>query len=309
MHKTAYGTRLGRIALALALAATLAAALSCVLATNAHAATTFSKRIMYYDDSYSSSKYDITGDKKADRLTIKSYGGDGYDYFDKVRVYVNGKRKLTLPTLYSSNAILLRIKSGRTFLFLETLGEGYRETEGIYTYKGGKLVKVLNTDIFPSCCHGDGTPYHRMAHFSDSNVSSISVSGSTVRIKFHNVNTITGRSAVTYSFKYSDGKLRKTSSTSTSFSINERSSKKVTAATSFPVYRNSNSTGKVTKVKKGARVTLKAVQIRPSDHFISVKVTSGSTTGWITCKSFKGLTYSSLHDYTLFKEATGYLNP
>ena len=192
---------------------------------------------------------------------------------------------------------------------METLGEGYRETEGIYTYKGGKLVKVLNTDIFPSCCHGDGTPYHRMAHFSDSNVSSISVSGSTVRIKFHNVNTITGRSAVTYSFKYSDGKLRKTSSTSTSFSINERSSKKVTAATSFPVYRNSNSTGKVTKVKKGARVTLKAIQIRPSDHFISVKVASGSTTGWITCKSFKSLTYSSLHDYTLFREAMGYLNP
>ena len=69
--------------------------------------------------------YDVTGDRKRDRIRIaadKSYG-----YFTRIRVIINGKTLLTKQNFdMRPNSVRTRIcklDNGKTFLFLEAMGD------------------------------------------------------------------------------------------------------------------------------------------------------------------------------------------
>lgn len=306
MTHTSFASYANRFAVAGVAAATLAAGLACaaVAAPAADAATTYSTKIMDKSSYFTSKSYDVTGDKKADRLTIKCYKSKEYsDAYTKAKVFINGKRTLTVGAHYDAEAYLFRVKSGRTFLYLKTFTDnGDAISEGVYSYKSGKLKKVLDTDIWPATYNTKTGFYHDHAYISHSGVEDIKVSGNTVKIKFYNMTSIAGTMDETFSFKYKSGKLKLTSNT-TSKVTPSYIPNKLTAATTFKIYGKANGTGSVKKVKAGTKVALKAVQLRPSDHFISVKVkTAKGTSGWITYKSFAGKSQGDLNGSTLFKE-------
>ncbi len=101
-----------------------------------------------FDRTYT--KYDITGDRKADKILIKQVKKTseyGYSYPVSEDVYVNGKKCYSISTVdeYPVIAQIIRLGNGKKYLYIENGFNGVKYGH-LLQYSSGKFVGAINTD-------------------------------------------------------------------------------------------------------------------------------------------------------------------
>lgn len=95
-------------------------------------------------------KYDITGDKKTDKIKISQKAPNPQPYaYGKYKVSVIVKNKAALNLSITGSGIIqyniYTLSSGRNYLRVKNIIDNDHVTwDKLYTYKGGKLVQVRN---------------------------------------------------------------------------------------------------------------------------------------------------------------------
>ena len=100
---------------------------------------------------------DITGDSKKDRFKIKrseSVGTDKPEY-RSFSVSINGKKAFDYTCIYKKvythlTPVLISLENGKKFLFISLRNSDTHRSvmTGVFQYKGGKLVQVIDFDEY-----------------------------------------------------------------------------------------------------------------------------------------------------------------
>lgn len=270
------------------LIAVVAGALGIVLglvfgAVPAHAAGAVNKTILSGNVgktfSKTISKYDVTGDGAADKLSIKKSSGNGKYYEWKLFIRVNGKRVGTIGTVHDSYAsatiTYLRTKNKKPFMFIKMVGVNSDGPYGVYKYRNGKLVKLLTptSEIAAKYCGA-----HKY-------IESVRVKGKKVIVCYGSLTCTMAYARYSYTYLYKSGKLRRTSAKASSLqSYQNTDIENLNFSFRTKLYKHAGSKSVKCVAPANAQVTivgLKCVSKRP---WFKVKLASGKT-GWI-----KGLT-------------------
>jgi len=246
-------------------------------------------------------KYDVTGDGKKDKVTIKPVTLTEYSQttFEKVKVYVNGKKvgtvKARLGASYTANVTVHVLSNKRAFFFFVMPWDNGDGTYEIYAYKKGKLVKQLSElSIAPDCS----------AH---KYIDKVKASGKKLKVTYNHMTYALGTSTTfTYSYKWKSGKLKRTSKTTSKLTYNvgetgnfHEGKGYLTAGVKLKAYKSMGSSKVKFKVKIGKKAKPIAVGVKGSQLYIKIKSTSGKT-GWL--KVPKGYQQNG-NGGTMFKES------
>lgn len=221
-------------------------------------------------------KYDITGDKKKDKIKITLEKRDESDFIKQITVSVNGKKivKKGIGSFYYKTS-LVTLKNGKIYLWVKSSSEDADDTWGcLYQYCKGKLEKKLKFDGYVKKYY-----YHLSTDV-------VKVSGNTLTVKQSNMTSPLGEAVYKYDYKYENGKFHIVSRTAAivkaSYSYRTKSSWG-TLKNNKMLY-TSPSTSKSTGVAVTAGTKAKATSIYMCDKFISVKIkTADGKTGWLKC--------------------------
>lgn len=238
--------------------------------------------------------YDITGDKKADKLTIKTtHTNDGYK--TNLKIYVNGKKVKTLSCSASTYAEVhvkyLCTSSKKPFLYISLTGENADGIYGVYRYKSGKLVKLVGATS--AIAQKYGTHMH---------LATAKASGKKVSVRFNSMTKTIGETDYTYTYTYKSGKLVRTSATASKLSTFKGVSlKNQPLAFKTKVYKAAGSSKVAYTAKAGAKLTISKMKTVKGQPWFYVKNAKGQT-GWIKGIS-KGVweLYGTFNYSTLFK--------
>lgn len=268
--------RWGRAAIVAGIAALLAAtALLVATPTDAFAASpkaTKGAKVYTLKANKLYKSYDITGDKRADRIKIvSSKSAEGG--FQGIKVVVNGKtvyRNKKAAGMSSGPQVkLIKLKNGKPFLFLSAYSDNPdTDLSVVLAYKSGKLKTAI-----------DGNKALGKKFSWDSTVGRIQkVSGNTITMTYSTSSYMFGAVEATYSYTYKSGKL-KAASTGT-FKVAE-GKKSYKALKPITVYKNTACKAKKFIIAKGDKV--KFTNIFVKGNTVRVKVKVGAKTGWIKC--------------------------
>ncbi len=234
--------------------------------------------------------YDMTGDKKADTFRI---AGDAIDYgsykdYKGYTVYLNGKKVLS-ETGYIIDFTIYRLelKNGKVFLAIVPASDnGDVFGAAIYQYKSGKLKKLLNL-------------YNMKKIGNHNNVSKISVSGNTIRVKHGVMSYSLGNIGFSLDYQYKGGKLvqKSTQAKLTDTRIKYLKQSYWTAKRSMKLL-NKVGGKKIATIAKGKKMKIDKIYLnaKHTKIYLHVKV-KGGRSGWV-----KGLTKYPGYDRELFKE-------
>lgn len=234
-------------------------------------------------------KYDITGDKKADTLLISGNWNQQYGGYVGYEVYVNGKSALKKKSGYgldySIDVRRLVLKNGKTFLSIVPRSSN-DDVPGaaIYQYKDGKLKQVIDLNAMSKI------GFHN-------SIGGIKVSGNKITVKYRVMSYTLGGISFSLDYQYKNGKMvQKTTNTKVSETIINYQKKTYWTANSSMKVLKSPGGKKTATLTKGKKVKIDRVYINAKHNkiYFHVKIKGGKS-GWI-----KGLTkYPSK---TLFKE-------
>ncbi|MGI6033507.1 MAG: hypothetical protein ACOX69_08845 [Coriobacteriales bacterium] len=178
-----------------------------IAAQPAHAAKPTIKTIRaeetsYVDNSTVSTKFNLYGGKKKEKIRVQLYGKDD-NYYTKARIQVNGKTVLTKKEYgyIAATVKLIRLKNGKRYVYL-CLGRFNLWNGGtdIYKYKHGKLKRVVNLNKRIEKDHPGG--YHVGGYIAG-------VSGNKIRVRCEFDSQTEGFDNVYYrTYVYKHGKLR-----------------------------------------------------------------------------------------------------
>ena len=238
--------------------------------------------------------YDVTGDRKRDRIRIaadKSYG-----YFTRIRVIINGKTLLTKQNFdMRPNSVRTRIcklDNGKTFLLLEAMGDSMCEqTACLYQYNRGRLQTMINFRSLLS------STYFYKTYFDVKRVS-----GNTITFLAGGIAYNSGMITWDMNYSYANGKFRRTSSTSRMLSGGYNNT--YTVARRFQSYKTAGSTQKAFAPRIGERVKMTHICVRNKVPYFRV-VDNRGRVGWMKGASeslYKKVAYG-LRSYCYFKEA------
>lgn len=235
-------------------------------------------------------KYDITGDKKADTLRVSGSWDKRYDVISGYEVYVNGKRVLKKAgkdgPIYSLDIRRLELKNGKTFLsIVPESNNGDVPGAAIYQYKGGKLKKVIDLNDMSKI------GYHN-------NIMNIKVSGNKISVKYGIMSYSIGGICFYLDYQYKGGKMvQKTTNVKlTDTFIKYQKKTYWTANQSMKVLKSPGGKKTATLVK-GKKVKIDRIYINTKHNkvYLHVKIKGGKS-GWV-----KGLTKYPFSK-TMFKE-------
>lgn len=145
------------------------------------------------------SSYDITGDRKNDKIKIKSNPGS-----HSVSVVVNGKTVYSAHPKYFEDvtAKLYTLKNGKPFLYLFAWDiTDSSDVNGVFQYKSGKLKQVINFNTF----------FAKYGNHQSGQI--LGVDGNTLHTRFFLMSWSTGVSNINVDYKYKSGSLKRTSNT------------------------------------------------------------------------------------------------
>ena len=231
--------------------------------------------------------YDITGDRRNDRIKILLKGNSHYT------IMVNGKGVYTSPKnlgIWEIQAKYIKLNNGKEFLCVEEYSGGVFPSGGrILKYSGGKMVSVLK--------------------FKDTNLGQMffrSVAGNTIKCTYGTGHSVTtGDSAVTFSYKYVNGKFIRTKNVA-DIKIRKKingytyskyyTSTRLTVNKNITVYKDTGAKRKYFTLKKGNSVILAKVYFNGS--YTRYRIRYGNKTGWIKPNTAK----YALESNKLFKE-------
>ncbi|MDO4400851.1 MAG: hypothetical protein Q4D27_07885 [Coriobacteriia bacterium] len=235
-------------------------------------------------------KYDITGDKKADKIKIKVSGAkdDGYGtFFTKALVvYVNGKKLKTIPSKngegFTASVQLLTLKNGKSFLYVEYYGNNEDGTYALYQYRSGKIKTILtDSDIPAACC----THHHK--------IDSIKPLSNKIVMTYAPQTYFAAFTYIKYSFPYSSKlktlnlgngkKLAKVGTvyTGKNYSTGKYFQEELTASIEMPAYTTKGLSTKAFTVKEGQTVTFKKAYVNKSKKLLAYYVTCEGKSGWL----------------------------
>ncbi len=238
--------------------------------------------------------YDITGDKKKDKLTVKiAYTNGGNKTF--LKIYVNGKKAKTLSYATGSFSQVrvkyLRTSSKKPFLYISLIGVSMNGIYGVYHYKSSKLVKLVKPTSAISPKYG----YMSILGWAKA-------SGERISVRFMSLTKTLGRADYTYAYHYKSGKLVRTSATASDLTPVEGTSfKNQPLAFTTKIYKAAGS-GKVAyTAKAGTKLTISKVKTLKGRPWFYVKNAKGQT-GWIKgLGKFVSEMYENARYNTLFK--------
>lgn len=234
-------------------------------------------------------KYDITGDKKADTLLITGNWNEEFDAFSGYEVYVNGNNVLSKKSkyapIYSLDVRRLELSNGKVFLSIvpDSTNDDVPNA-AVYQYKSGKMKKVIDMDSMSKI------GYHN-------NVGNIKVSGNKIRVKYREMSYSLGGISFWLDYQYKNGKMvQATTQVKITDTLLKYQKKTYWTANRSMTVTKSPGGKKVTTLTKGKKVKIDKIYINTKHNkiYLHVKIKGGKS-GWV-----KGLTkYPSK---TLFKE-------
>lgn len=213
-------------------------------------------------------KYDITGDGKADTIQI-STTKDAYDVYTGFSLKINGKSAFTVRNdhFYSTDIKLYTLQNKKAFVYL------YLEADnsdgpacGLFKYSNGRLKQVVNfQNFFKYGMHNCGKV--------------TSVSKNTLKVELYSMSWAFGPTTLKYTFKYKNGTLVPASRIG-KVSVNAIGSKYGTAKQSIQLYRTATSNRKKLKITAGQRFKITDCYVKGSNIRFKVKLSNGKT-GWL----------------------------
>lgn len=222
--------------------------------------------------------YDITGDKKADKIEIK-VSRDAYQWVNKVSVWVNEENCFSIDDFqyYGDVDVIAQIytlKNGKPFLYFYTSGDdGDGPVCGVFQYKSGKLKQIINCNSFLGKKYG--------MHY---NGSVQNVKGNTITVRFHIMSWTTGVSTFQYDFSYKNGTLKRTSAKTSVIEIATHPKvSSLTVRKSMKVYSKTDGKKVLFHLKSGQKVKVTYAYVKSDKFYLKVKNVTTGKSGWIKC--------------------------
>lgn len=232
------------------------------------------KKVSVYAKKKVTFKEDVTGDGKADTIVITPVKGNYGMPIGTIKVSVNGKRVLKLKTTgYGFTTNYIQLSKNKKFLQIYTEGDGGSiPTNCIYQFdkKGTKLTQVLDLKIGVAEAKGV-----------------ISASGNTIKVPFSKQPAAVGWVSWNYSYKYTGGKFKLTSSIasvkSTMSDIGDGYTalfrkNKFKARKTILFYKKTNLSELSFTAEKGDILKMKRIKV--SDKSVYIQFQKGNKTGW-----------------------------
>lgn len=260
-------------------ALTLLVAFCAALPQPAEAATPSKKQICSVHNNGDSTitktvkKYDVTNDKKKDKVTVKVAGnhkvGVAHNY--KLSIFINGKRALKATIGNDAcycNVYQLTLKNGKKFLYIDSGGDyDADKLVGVFKYSKGKLKAVqtnrsAGTNIDNSWCRN------------------IEVSENTVKITFSGFARSLSDHPLdwTYYLKYKKGTLKRTGTAANSFRIDgTNNSNSLTTSRNIKAKTSASDKAKSKTLKKNTKVRITKVVVKNKAMWFKAKTKSGAT--------------------------------
>lgn len=219
--------------------------------------------------------YDITGDKKKDKLKIEMVEDSSF-WYSALNVYINEKCVLSIDYGYEedwSNCKLLRLKNGKIFLYIHLGGDNNDGPTNLYAYENGKLVKKV--DLIE--------PIQEMGYHSEADVES--VKGNKIIFKMCSMSYALASVDFWMQYKYKSGSMALMGKT---YKIdgyyNNRMGEKgigtLTTIDKIQLYKDKKAYKKLTKLKKGSCVKVTKCYIDDKRITFYLKDSNGKT-GWL----------------------------
>ncbi|MDO5334946.1 MAG: hypothetical protein Q4F23_02575 [Coriobacteriia bacterium] len=225
---------------------------------------------------------DLDGNKKKEKLIIKrlSYSKEDSAY-NKIGVYVNGKlcwSKSASTNFYTSvTARLVTLRNKKSFLWVKATGpDGVCFANSLLSYKSKKIKTAYDLRVPSKYDYG-----------VDRGSSFAGVSGNTIKMKHWFMSATTGVSSFTYSYKYSKGKLKRTSSEApVSYNAYADGTKYTGSSTwlrcESALKASTTPGGKKKAYTIGAKSPFKVTKIKISGTKVYYQVSNGKKSAWIS---------------------------
>lgn len=219
-------------------------------------------------------KYDLTGDGKADKIKITGKKSD--DIYEKVAVSVNGKKTVFRGDwmVWKVKLQILTLKNGKCYLWVKGYGDdGDDPWEALYQYKKGKLVKSVDFKTYTN----------RYAFHSSTDV--IGISGNTITVKHDIMSSPLANMQCVYKYSYKKGALRRTSATGKITMVGydyEKTGKSGTLRRKRTLYSTAMGKKKVTVLPAGTKAKAIRIYMDKKNIRVQLKASNGKT-GWVRC--------------------------
>lgn len=242
--------------------------------------------------------YDITGDKRNDTITVRTYNNSTYGYCESLKVFINGKTAYSFSNdffydgEYGGVEIrLYTLKNGKPFLYLYAQADNYDGPVcSVFQYKEGKLKKVIDFQTF----FGE----YGAHQYGDV----VSVKDNTMTVKYYVMSFVVGPCYIKYNYTYENGTLKRTSNVGNfdKFYYSYGKEKKIFYANkSQTAYTSPNEKSRAFTVKKGDAVYIDKCYCNGKKMLVRVRYKG--KIGWIRAaeeypgeknKQFSNVTYA-----------------
>lgn len=279
---------------------TLLMSLACQVNAGASSKTLYD---MDYETGLSDEKtftsYDITGDKKADKIRIV-VNKDSDDQFIKAIIYVNGQSAYTINrdrdvydecTMNTFIIRWLRLSNGKPYLYVDYAGSEGHAVNLLLQYKSHALSKVIDMQTYY------GLQKNNMivqGYFKK-------VSGNQITVDFAMVNKSIGAINYTMSLKYKSGKFVPASTATLRNDAREVLDipllNAIKTKIAIQTYKKAGSTKKKAyKVPKNKKVKICKIYVAKNAVWFQMKY--GSKYGWFKADPAKHKQFSNIsYDY------------
>lgn len=228
----------------------------------------------YTPVSKTTKKYDVTGDKRADKLKMQ------VTRRGNVILTINGHKAKTIKPVYGGIFVkvkYLKLKSGRPFLYVVKSGDN---ADGPYTVyqgkRGNKLVKVVGNYDSPK----KYSTFHRY-------LKDVRAKDNKLVVTYQPMTYAAGLMDMTYTFKYSKavGKMKRTSATTSKVKVaaGAKTAKRLHPVKKLKLYTSAKAKKVRGYAAKGGKLAITKVNLKGGANkktaMFKVKTASG-TTGW-----------------------------
>lgn len=218
------------------------------------------------------SKYDITGDNKADKIKFvceSDYYGS--DYYNRLKVYINDKLAYSKKDIgyYSVESKVIKLKNGKTFVTLAAIGNNEDcDVNGVYQYSNGKLKNVINFKKLMN-----KFSYHCSPHV-------IKAEGNTITVSCIGMYYSLGSAKLKFKYTYTKGKFKiKKDGTLSYVNTWDGDKKTLTTNKKISVYKSTSSKKANTTIPKNKKVKLTGC--RYVDGKLFIKMSYKKKTYWL----------------------------
>ena len=222
------------------------------------------------------SKYDVTGDGKADKIRIGCYKNDEY-CIEGLKITINGRTVLSKKNslYYRLCAKLCTLQNGKVFLYVyNPYNNEDADICALFQYQNGKLKKCIDMNKFYG---SNDLGYHTKGEVK-------SVKGNKITVEIYQQTYQLGGMSVTFDYKYSKGKLIKDGIKAKKYQIwAYKENGSLTASRNMTVYQNVGCSSKAFTLSTGQKIKILGVYCKSGNMMIKIKRISDGKTGYLKC--------------------------